>query len=140
VVTGEHYNDFVIKNEMQIPKGDDALAENQMTMGATQGGIGKRHMVVKYNEIDKKYYLRDLGDGSGTFVRIDNSKDLILKQGFIVSYGDSHMVVQFSSDIDKEDRVIQKITFKFLDGPKIDQSFTYAEDEKIIMIGRMSSC
>ena len=106
---------------MVLPKGgmDDALAENQMTQSA-QGGIGKRHMVVKYNEIDKKYYLRDLGDGSGTFVRIDNSKDLILKQGFIVSYGDSHMVVQFSSDIDKEDRVIQKITFKFLDGPKID--------------------
>lgn len=58
---------------------DDALAENQMTQGVAQGGIGKRHMVVKYNEIDRKYYLRDLGDGSGTFVRIDNSKDLILK-------------------------------------------------------------
>ena len=53
-VTGEHYNDFVIRNEMQIPKGgvDDGLAENQMIQGATQGGIGKRHMVVKYNEID----------------------------------------------------------------------------------------
>ena len=63
------------------------------------GGIGKRHMVIKYNEIDKKYYLRDLGDGSGTFVRIDNSRDLILKHGFIISFGDSHMVVQFSSDI-----------------------------------------
>jgi hypothetical protein len=37
--------------------------------------------------------FRDLGDGSGTFVRIDNSKDLILKHGFIISYGDSHMVV-----------------------------------------------
>lgn len=50
-------------------------------------------MVIKYNDIDDKYYVRDLGDGSGTFVRIDNSKDLILKHGFIISYGDSHMVV-----------------------------------------------
>lgn len=66
------------------------------------GGIGKRHMVIKYNEIDKKYYLRDLGDGSGTFVRIDNSRDLILKHGFIISFGDSHMVVQFSSDINPD--------------------------------------
>ena len=56
-------------------------------------GIGKRHLVIKYSENDRRYYLRDLGDGSGTFVRVDNSKDLILKQGFIVSYGDSHMVV-----------------------------------------------
>ena len=62
-------------------------------------GIGKRHMVIKYNQMDKKYYLRDLGDGSGTFIRVDNQKDLILKHGFIVSFGDSHMVVQFSSEI-----------------------------------------
>ena len=60
---------------------------------AANGGIGKRHMVIKYNEEDKKYYLRDLGDGSGTFIRVDNQKDLILKHGFIVSFGDSHMVV-----------------------------------------------
>lgn len=57
------------------------------------GGIGKRHMVIKYNTIDRKYYLRDLGDGSGTFVRIENTRDLILKHGFIISFGDSHMCV-----------------------------------------------
>ena len=66
---------------------------------AAFGGIGKRHMVIKYQELDKKYYLRDLGDGSGTFIRVDNNKDLVLKHGFIVSFGDSHMVVQFSSEI-----------------------------------------
>lgn len=54
-------------------------------------GIGKRHMVIKYNLDNKSYYLRDLGDGSGTFIRLDNP--LILKHGYIVSFGDSHMVV-----------------------------------------------
>jgi hypothetical protein len=34
-------------------------------------GIGKRHMIIKYNLDNKKYYIRDLGDGSGTFVRLD---------------------------------------------------------------------
>jgi hypothetical protein len=34
-------------------------------------GIGKRHFIIKYNVDNKSYYLRDLGDGSGTFVRID---------------------------------------------------------------------
>lgn len=34
-------------------------------------GIGKRHMVIKYNLDNREYYLRDLGDGSGTFVRLD---------------------------------------------------------------------
>ena len=28
-------------------------------------------MVIKYNIDNKSYYLRDLGDGSGTFVRLD---------------------------------------------------------------------
>lgn len=98
-------------------------------------------MVIKYNEVDKKYYLRDLGDGSGTFVRIDNSRDLILKHGFIISFGDSHMVVQFSSDIDQQThKIVQKVTFKFLDGPKIDKSFTFTENDEVIKIGRMSQC
>ena len=57
------------------------------------GGMGQKHMVIKYSDNDRNYYIRDLGDGSGTFIRIDNRKDLILKHGFIVSYGDSHMVV-----------------------------------------------
>ena len=34
-------------------------------------GIGKRHMVIKYSMDTTGYYLRDLGDGSGTFVRLD---------------------------------------------------------------------
>lgn len=33
--------------------------------------IGKRHMVIKYNMDNKSYYIRDLGEGSGTFVRLD---------------------------------------------------------------------
>jgi len=59
--------------------------------------MGQRHMVIKYSPMDQNYYLRDLGNGSGTFIRIDNKKELILYHGFIVSYGDSHMVVQFLS-------------------------------------------
>ena len=109
------------------------------TNGVAFGGIGKRHMVIKYQELDKKYYLRDLGDGSGTFIRVDNHKDLVLKHGFIVSFGDSHMVVQFSSEI-KNQQIVQRLTLKFLDGPKIDKQFTFTEHDKVIKIGRMSQC
>ena len=59
-------------------------------------------MVIKYNMDNKSYYLRDLGDGSGTFVRLDVplvslayfvDHLQILKHGYIISFGDSHMVV-----------------------------------------------
>jgi len=95
-LTGEFFNDFVIPNQ----DADNESDNNNAAGGNSAGGIGKRHMVIKFNTLDKQYYLRDLGDGSGTFVRVDNHKDLILKHGFIVSYGDSHMVVQLASEID----------------------------------------
>lgn len=47
------------------------------------------------------------------------------------------MVVQFC-DI-KSDKS-SKIQFKFLDGPKTDQTFTFSENSGIIRIGRMTNC
>ena len=44
---------------------------NDFVISSMDTGIGKRHMVIKYNMDNKSYYLRDLGDGSGTFVRLD---------------------------------------------------------------------
>ena len=35
-------------------------------------------------------------------------------------------------------QIVQKITLKFLDGPKIDKQFSFNEFQKIIKIGRMS--
>ena len=74
----EFLNDIIIKDD------DESL------------GIGKRHFIIKYNIETKNYYLRDLGDGSGTFIKIETP--LILKPGYIISYGDSHMVVQIFDD------------------------------------------
>ncbi len=54
-------------------------------------GLGSRHFIIKYSMDHKSYYLRDLGEGNGTFVRLDTP--LLLKHGFIISFGDSHMVV-----------------------------------------------
>ena len=44
---------------------------NDFVISSVDTGIGKRHMVIKYNMDNKSYYIRDLGDGSGTFVKID---------------------------------------------------------------------
>ena len=44
----------------------------------------------------RSYFIRDLGDGSGTFVHL--RKALPLKHGYIISFGDSHMVVQLDLD------------------------------------------
>ena len=75
-VKGDIFNDFVVQQD-----------ENE--------GIGDRHLIIKYNMNDRQYYIRDLGKGSGTFVRLD--VPLMLKNGYIVSYGTSHMSINFVS-------------------------------------------
>ncbi len=59
---------------------------------------------------DKEYYIKDMGMGTGTFIKVD--KDLVLKTGYIISFGDSHMVSTIKPD---------KLHLKFLDGPKVEQ-------------------
>ena len=84
--------------------------------------IGKRHFLIKYNQDTIAYYLRDLGDGNGTFVRLDNP--LVLKTGYIISFGDSHMFIQIFEDYND---MISKLEIKFLDGPKTDESFSFGK-------------
>ena len=33
--------------------------------------LGKRHFIIRYRIDTKGYYLKDTGEGSGTFVRVD---------------------------------------------------------------------
>ena len=90
-VTGKCLNDIVIPKE--------------------EVGMGNVHTLIQY-KIDKKgYYIRDCGQGTGTFAKIE--QPLTLKHGYIISYGDSHMYVNVDTK--------EQLQLKFLDGPKSDQ-------------------
>lgn len=58
----------VIGSQEKTSNGDE---QNDYIISNIDTGIGKRHMVIKYNLDNRTYYIRDLGDGSGTFVRLD---------------------------------------------------------------------
>ena len=68
-------------------------ALNDFNVGIEESDEGKRHMIIKYNISDHRYYLQDLGNGSGTFVKIESP--LKLKNGYIISFSDSHLTVNF---------------------------------------------
>lgn len=86
--------------------------DNDIVIPEEEEGMGHKHLVIKYSMETKEYLLKDLGEGTGTFIRIDTP--LLLKQGHIISFGDSHMAVNI--------RAGGKIQLKFLDGPKTDQT------------------
>jgi hypothetical protein len=54
-------------------------------------GFGARHFYIKYINEFNSYMIKDLGEGSGTFIKVQ--KQFILKNGHIVSFGENHMVV-----------------------------------------------
>lgn len=46
-------------------------------------GVGKRHFVVRYRMDTRGYYLKDTGEGSGTFVRVD--RPLVNTHRFLIT-------------------------------------------------------
>ena len=110
---------------------------NDFIIPDSEPGVGKHHLVIRYNPLSRSYCLKDLGEGTGTFVRLDNP--LMLKNGYIISFGDSHMVVQLQGEADAN-ILNSNLTVRFLDGPKIDQIYSFTPEEGPIQIGRMVDC
>ena len=106
---GEIINDFVINEESH--------------------GMGKQHLLIKFVPSTNKYTITDLGDGTGTFVKI--CTELLLKDGFIISFGNSHMKVM---------AVEPKLILKFLEGPKAEEEFIFTQQDEQVIIGRMNDC
>ena len=108
---GEVLNDFVIPEESD--------------------GMGKQHLLIKFNTSTNKYLISDLGDGSGTFVKLDT--DILLRNEYIISFGNSHMKISLNS-------ISDKLGVKFIEGPKTAEEFFFAPSDEVVLIGRMNDC
>lgn len=108
--------------------------------------VGMRHCMFKYDTVLKNYWLKDLGEGSGTFIKIET--EMKVKSGYIISFSDSHLLITISDgSLDnktmfegQEAPEKDTLILKFLNGPKMDQVFTFPKEEKVIKIGRMNDC
>jgi pSer/pThr/pTyr-binding forkhead associated (FHA) protein len=95
-------------------------------------GIGRRHFVIKYSPAETKYFLRDLGEGSGTFARVQGA--IVIKQGYIVSFSDSHMLMQLDPQAPTE------LGIRFIEGPKANQVYNFTPASSPVRVGRMVDC
>ncbi len=70
-----------IVNDFVIPNSDRALADKQRG----------QHCQIYYDPDVQQYFIRDLGIGFGTFVKIDNA--LRLKENYLLNMGESFLLV-----------------------------------------------
>ena len=91
------------------------LKINDIILPESEKGIGKRHFMITFvkgsNYLDKSaYMIKDMGEGMGTFIRLD--KPLRLQNNYIISFGESHVIVQIDN---------LQLNLRFIDGPRTEE-------------------
>ena len=72
---------------------------------------------IYYAKEENNYYLKDMGEGLGTFVRVDSRT--VLKQGNVITFGQQHLVVNYK--LCKELDPDQPIIIQLIQGQKLAQ-------------------
>lgn len=94
--------------------------------------LGK-HFQIAFNQNDHKYYIKDLGAGFGTFVKL--LTPLIIKDHYLLNIGDTYIV--FNLDENKK----EEIHINLLSGNETYEPFAFnASSKNEITIGRDFGC
>ena len=147
-VRRSHRNSMVrgIKNDV-ILKNDEA--------------IGMSHFRIRFCPIKNKFLMKDMGDGSGTFLRIE--EPTILQSGTVFCVGESHIIVglifdnlcenkelkqnqqsimkpYMSSMVHASEVISTQLMMRFIRGPRTSETIKFMPDDAPILIGRNYDC
>lgn len=93
--------------------------------------IGK-HFQIRFDNETKKYYIKDLGNGFGTFIKLINEEKI--KDNLLINIGETYIVFSFNNDNENE------LTIKLFTGDEQHNSYSFnCDNQKCIIIGRDSS-
>ena len=85
------------------------------------------HFMIKYDKNKCKYYIKDLGSGYGTFIKLINP--LKITNNLLINIGESFIV--FNLDDDNKN-----ISLKLFTGDEQSETYEYTFNKKTITIGR----
>ena len=88
------------------------------------------HFQIKYDENNFKYYIKDLGSGYGTFVKL--TEPIKIKNNLLINIGETFIVFTINEDKEKRDDIILKI----FTGNEQSEIFEFNPKKKNIIIGR----
>ena len=92
------------------------------------------HFQIKYDENNFKYYIKDLGSGYGTFVKL--TEPIKIKNNLLINIGETFIVFTINEDKEKSDDIILKI----FTGNGQSEIFEFNPKKKNIIIGRDINC
>ena len=92
------------------------------------------HFQIKYDENNYKYYIKDLGSGYGTFVKL--TEPIKIKNNLLINIGETFIVFTINEDKEKSDDIILKI----FTGNGQSEIFEFNPKKKNIIIGRDINC
>ena len=94
--------------------------------------IGK-HFQIRYDNTSQKYFIKDLGCGFGTFIKLID--ELKIKENMLINMGESYIVFSFGDGEKKSEIIIKLFT-----GDEQISTFKFnSENQNCILIGRDSS-
>ena len=88
------------------------------------------HFEIRYDENNSKYFIRDLGSGYGTFIKL--VAPIKIKNNLLINIGDTFIVFSFKENGDNKDNLILKI----FTGNEQSEIYEFNNDKKTITIGR----
>jgi hypothetical protein len=59
-----------------------------------------KHFQIRYDWNTKKYYIKDLGNDSGTFIKLINETKI--KDNLLINIGEINIVFSFNNEIENE--------------------------------------
>ena len=95
--------------------------------------LGKMHFVIEFNQANECFTIKDLGEGNGTFMKIEGSHTL--HNGDVLSFGASHAGVQIQSQ-----GSASTLTLRFFEGPRANDMLSFGSNDEFIKIGRVPDC
>ena len=93
--------------------------------------IGK-HFQIRFDNDTKKFYIKDLGNGFGTFIKLINEEKI--KDNLLINIGETYIVFSFNDNNENE------LILKLFTGEEQRNSYIFnCENQKTVIIGRDSS-
>lgn len=104
-----------------------------IVIAADSKEIGRVHCCIDFDSRKRAFRIKDLGEGLGTYVKIEDSA--VLQNGDMLAFGDSLLSVTISEDTNKP-----QLSLRFYAGPKTGSALTFHACDDLIRIGRMRDC